>query len=160
MGVDLTKDKFELPPPLWEECITPSEAQRTPEPQSQVLGWRRHSAAEQDCADLQECHLLCAQATRGSNCSSNNRAASLEHSAGPDTAFPTQTHFPAQGLNQHQPQTYCPFSHYPATRKMSDSNTFEMNFICRGMNPGMSHFIQCKTICSVSVWVIFCFGWF
>lgn len=52
MGVDLTKDKFELPPPLWEEYITPSEAQRTPEPQSQVLGWRRHSAAEQDCADL------------------------------------------------------------------------------------------------------------
>lgn len=34
--------------------------------------------AEQDCVHHQECHLLCAQAARGSNSSSNNKAVMLE----------------------------------------------------------------------------------
>lgn len=73
-----------------------------------------------------------------------------------DPAFPTQTHFPAHGLNQHQPQT-APFSHYPATRKMSDSNACSKWTISAGEWIQASPIsYQCKTTCSISVWVTFC----
>lgn len=45
---------------------------------------------------FQECHLLCAQAARGSNSSSNNKAMRLEHSAVPDRlSFPNTNRFPS-----------------------------------------------------------------
>lgn len=66
--------------------------------QSHILGWRRHSAAKQDCAYFQGCHLLCTQAARASNSSSNNKAVSLEHSAVQDRpSFPNTNRFPSPG---------------------------------------------------------------
>lgn len=112
---------------------------------------------------FQECHLLSAQAARGSSSSSSNKAVSLEHSAVADKpSFPDTNRFPspwpesASATNIWVSHTSnCSLLPLSCNRENEWFKCMFEMFYLQGNGSRHHPLCQCKTICPNSIWITF-----